>query len=312
MRKPIPPRSLASQVFFPPVTDPEAHTFLKNGLEHPFVPRPPQSGAPHRLNAWWLAELSLLAYNEPDFIETELRKVNLRLRKPLLKGASTQGFVAEGEGFAIIAFRGTEFFLLGRDPLSALRGAIKDILTDAKATLVKAPAPAQGRVHRGFRKALDEVFGQISGLAGSDRALWLTGHSLGGALAILAAARLPNVQGVYTFGSPSVGNSTFVNNLPVRPFRFVHADDIVPRILSFNSFPADGFPFFGSYRTDGTIVAFDREGRLRQGDAGRGTGLVAAGRTIFSVLSGLPDLDFLDHSPIFYALHPWNLFDAQA
>lgn len=312
MRKPIPPRSLTSDRFFPPVTKPEDHKFLENGLDHPFVPRPPQSNAPHRLNAWWLSELSLLAYNEPGFIERELGKVDLQLRKPLLKGTSTQGFVAEGEGFAIVAFRGTEFFLLRRDPLSALRGAIQDVLTDSNAILVRAPAPAQGWVHRGFRKALGEVFGQISGLAGSGRALWLTGHSLGGALAILAAARLPNVQGVYTFGSPSVGNSTFVDNLPVRPFRFVHADDIVPRILSFNSFPADGFPFFGSYRTDGTIIAFDREGRLRQGDAVRGTGPVAAGRTIFSVLGGLRDLDFLDHSPIFYALHLWNLFDAQA
>lgn len=311
MRKQIPPRNLASQVFFPPVTNPKDHAFLENGLQHPFVPRPPQSSAFHRLNAWWLAELSLLAYNEPGFIEDKLGKVHLRLRKPLLNGASTQGFVAEGEGFAIVAFRGTEFFLLGRDPFSALRGAIKDTLTDAKATLVKAPAPVEGRVHRGFRNAVNEVFGQISDLAGSGRALWLTGHSLGGALAILAAARLPNVQGVYTFGAPSVGNSTFGAGLPVRPFRFVHGDDIVPRILSFTSFPADGFPFFGFYRTEGTTVAFDREGRLRQGNASRGTGLLAGGRTIFDIVRGMPDLDFLDHSPIFYALHLWNLFDAQ-
>jgi triacylglycerol lipase len=312
MQKKIPPRSLASDKFFPPVTEPEDHTFLENGLDHPFVPRPPQSSAPHRLNAWWLAELSLLAYNEPGFIETELRKVNLRLRKPLLKGDSTQGFVAEGEGFSIVALRGTEFFLPGRDRLSVLREAAKDVLTDFKPTLVRAPAPAQGRVHRGFRKALDEVFEQISGLEDSGRALWLTGHSLGGALAILAAARLRNVQGVYTFGSPSVGNSAFGEGLPVRPFRFVHADDIVSRILSFNSFPASGFPFVGSYRTEGTIVTFDREGRLQQGNIGRRTGLLAAGKSILDVLGGVPDLEFLDHSPIFYALHLWNLFDAQA
>ena len=160
MQKTIPPRSLASDKFFPPVTNPEDHTFLENGLKHPFVPRLPQSSVPpHLLNAWWLAD-SLLAYNEPGFIETELKKVNLRLRKPLLKGAGTQGFVAEGEGFSIVALRGTEFFLPGRDRLSVLRGAITDVLTDSKATLVRAPAPAQGRVHRGFRKALDGSSGR--------------------------------------------------------------------------------------------------------------------------------------------------------
>jgi triacylglycerol lipase len=302
MRKPIPSHSLQSKELFPPAKN---HKFLENAHDHPFVPLPGQSTGHHALNAWWLAELSLLAYNETSFVKSKLNSVGLGLVvKPLLNGPSTQGFIVEGAGFTIVAFRGTEFFLLGRDPLEALLEAVEDAVTDAKVALVKAPTPARGRVHRGFSHALDQVFGQLSGLSNSDRALWLTGHSLGGALAILAAARLPKVQGVYTFGSPNVGDADFVAGFPTRSFRFVHGSDFVPKILS--------APIFGSYQTEGTIVAFDRGGRLLQESPSRGTGLLAAGRDVLDFISGVPKFEFLDHSPLFYALHLWNLFDAQA
>ena len=78
--------------------------------------------------------------------------------------------------------------------------------------------------------------------------VWITGHSLGGALATVAAWRLlkmgVNVKGLYTFGSPRAGNHAFVHDLRVRAFdrgmkipkgegnlaRFVHHMDIVARI----------------------------------------------------------------------------------
>jgi len=302
MQKQIPPHSLRSKELFPPA---KKHEFLKDGHDHPFVPLPPKSAGHHPLNAWWLAELSLLAYNDDVFIKSRLDSVGLGLvMKPLVNGVSAQGFIVEGDGFSIVVFRGTEFFLLGRDPLKALQGAITDTVMDVKARLVKAPAPAQGRVHKGFRDTLGEVFKQFRGLSSSGKAVWLTGHSMGGALAILAAAQLRNVQGVYTFGTPNVGDADFVADFPVRSFRFVHGSDFVTKILS----P----PLFSSYRTEGEIVAFDREGRLHQGNAGGDTGLLAAGRDVLDFLSGIPDFTFLDHSPLFYALHLWNLFDAQA
>ena len=78
--------------------------------------------------------------------------------------------------------------------------------------------------------------------------VWITGHSLGGALATVAAWRLlklgVNVKGLYTFGSPRAGNHAFVHDLRVRAFdrgmkipkgegnlaRFVHHMDIVARV----------------------------------------------------------------------------------
>ncbi|MEN3375048.1 MAG: triacylglycerol lipase [Hyphomicrobiales bacterium] len=66
--------------------------------------------------------------------------------------------------------------------------------------------------------------------------LFLTGHSLGGALAVAVASLLDrqgcNVEAVHTFGMPRAGNLAFLNDydgrLGARTFRFVHGDDLVP------------------------------------------------------------------------------------
>ena len=70
----------------------------------------------------------------------------------------------------------------------------------------------------------------------------ITGHSLGGAIATLAAAEMElvnassryNVSRVYTFGSPRVGNAKFAtwynNNTMSESYRVVHNKDIVPHL----------------------------------------------------------------------------------
>jgi triacylglycerol lipase len=74
--------------------------------------------------------------------------------------------------------------------------------------------PAPGAYHRGFVKALDEVFWQIYSKVqfNHTKPLYVTGHSLGGALAVMFAARLQamdtphNLVGVVTYGAPRVAN----------------------------------------------------------------------------------------------------------
>ncbi|KAK4935205.1 hypothetical protein LTR10_023705 [Elasticomyces elasticus] len=66
-----------------------------------------------------------------------------------------------------------------------------------------------------------------------------TGHSLGGALATLAAADLRNSGydiALYTYGSPMVGNlalATFITSQLGGNYRVTHANDIVPKLPSY-------------------------------------------------------------------------------
>ena len=62
--------------------------------------------------------------------------------------------------------------------------------------------------------------------------MYFTGHSLGGALAILAATLIsPTRHGaVYTFGAPRVANYKFFFGLKMPIFRVVNSADIVPRV----------------------------------------------------------------------------------
>ncbi|WP_438022184.1 lipase family protein [Sorangium sp. So ce233] len=76
-------------------------------------------------------------------------------------------------------------------------------------------------------------------------ALYITGHSLGAALAVLAAARIYTVsslydrywkklRGIYTFGQPMVGNQEFARRYErvfgQMLFRHIYENDVVPRM----------------------------------------------------------------------------------
>ena len=102
-----------------------------------------------------------------------------------------------------------------------------------------------GKVHRGFQAALDDVWhamrSKIRKMQPADGArlpIWITGHSLGGAMATLAAAQLvvedAPFYGCYTFGSPRVADREFARNFSIeagrRTFRFQNNNDIVTRV----------------------------------------------------------------------------------
>ncbi|MES1155832.1 MAG: lipase family protein, partial [Pseudorhodoplanes sp.] len=98
-------------------------------------------------------------------------------------------------------------------------------------------------IHRGFDDAVDAIWAELPAALTSAPAaqpLFITGHSLGGALAIIAAERLQrelkiDVAGVYTFGAPRVGSQSFAQSynacgLGDRSYRLVHGLDIVPTL----------------------------------------------------------------------------------
>ncbi len=136
---------------------------------------------------------------------------------------NTQCFVARSADATLVAFRGTE--------------STGDWLADLNA--LGTNSPRYGRVHRGFYYAFQDVAEQTLSLLlqQPDRPLFITGHSLGGALATIAAAEWQgefNVRGVYTYGQPRVGGADFQaymeQRYPHSFFRFVNNNDIVPRV----------------------------------------------------------------------------------
>lgn len=136
---------------------------------------------------------------------------------------NTECFVAGDGNIAIVAFRGTETLLA-------------DWLTDLNAI---GTTKTYGRVHRGFWAAFQGVADLLDAAIADLGAptLVLTGHSLGGALAVIAAAEWLNkyrIGSIYTYGQPAAGKGYFTGfmqeNFDNRFYRFVNDDDIVPMV----------------------------------------------------------------------------------
>jgi pimeloyl-ACP methyl ester carboxylesterase len=195
-----------------------------------------------------MAWLSQLAYetDEPKKIEAILRIWKLRLveevisteLRSVLPMASTHAFVAAGRGATFITFAGT-------DPV-VLANWISDFDTHLTST----------GVAEGYAEAASIVLGRIRAIAtkrpNPEKKLFVGGHSLGGALAVVTASRLaPNaattVDAVYTFGMPRPGSGDFARDyntdLGIRTYRLVHGEDLVPSVA-----PSEmGFRHVGRY-----------------------------------------------------------------
>jgi triacylglycerol lipase len=173
-------------------------------------------------NAMILADFSNLAYFKKPFVITQLELWNYTLLCWFEdKETDTQGFVAQKDDYFIICFRGTN--------------SITDMVYDAWFTKVPALG-GKGKVHKGFQKALESIWPQLIKKLDKNTRVFVTGHSLGGALALLAAHQLTienyTVAAVYTFGAPRVGNGefkkTFNNLLKHKTFLHINYTDIVP------------------------------------------------------------------------------------
>jgi triacylglycerol lipase len=165
--------------------------------------------------------------------------------------AGTRAVVAANEWGILVAFCGTE-------------PVLEDWLADVD--VPKVPGP-RGQVHRGFLSALDviwsDVVDAIQAFRSGDQGIWLTGHSLGAALAVLATARLEfgsdvRTSGLYTFGSPRVGDTRFQRfaeaQFGQRNFRFANHGDMVTRVP---------FEWMG-YDHVGQVRYFDADGNLHE------------------------------------------------
>lgn len=158
-------------------------------------------------------------------VEETLREANFELLESFTQ-SGTEALLCrlshadKSPGMVVLAFRGTQ-------------PSIQDVLSDIKADLV--PAPGAGRAHRGFLEAYDNVKVQIKGALEKHRGevpLYITGHSLGGALAMVATRYLGNdsTGATYTFGCPRVADNVFFESIKTPVYRIVNAADGVPRV----------------------------------------------------------------------------------
>lgn len=191
----------------------------------PFPPFNPTTGVYNNSNALWLAELSRLAYRDhpiplPPNNSFPVSATCTRHSFFVSMETGTHAMLVEFVGpspFAVLAFRGTE-----QTP--------NDFITELN---IGTPPLVQNKidVHDGFAKALDSVWREIdAALAQLNCPVFYTGHSLGAALATLAAVRR-TPRAIYSFGSPRVGNQAFASSLATVPiYRVVNDEDIITTV----------------------------------------------------------------------------------
>ena len=187
-------------------------------------------------NAYWMARLAEAVYtHKGDSAKSpDDTKILADLKAEDDKFISVQGCaqnsaqaaLIEHEKYLCMAFRGTDEPADWLDNINAF--------------------PTQemfGHFHTGFYRSLEDVWTTLYGRyldlkAKEKRPLFITGHSLGGAMATIAAARFVHMDkpftSVYTFGQPRAMSRETVRIFNAeckgRFFRFQNNNDIVTRI----------------------------------------------------------------------------------
>lgn len=191
-----------------------------------------------------LAELSESVYEAPDQADVVARKMGFDSGESIIQLNQGAWIVRKGD-LAVIVFRGTDM------------NQLADWICDAKF----APTDVfGGKMHLGFRtgwlglrKDIVESFDRT----GWPKHLWITGHSLGGALSVSCAHDLEfkdrqPIAGIVTFGQPSIVNKALAEKwsptMRTKLLRVVNEEDLVARV-------PPGYTYFGG-------VAWFRNGQV--------------------------------------------------
>lgn len=268
--------------------------------QHKLVPFEYENTEFSAVNAWWMADFSRLAYvRDFKLVRKELKEAKFTKVKFFEDSdTGTQAFVACSKNAVVLVFRGTEVI-----------EDFQDIIIDADFWMVDG---ISGKVHRGFQKGLNSIWKDVElylKKVVKNHTVWFTGHSLGAALATLAAARYTPAA-VYTFGSPRVGNKTFAASIKCTVHRVAKSNDIVTRVPP---------PIF--YRQIGKAQFITNEGKIlynpgmftRFKERLGGSELKILWLLMKIVIFRSPWLFLLsylhDHSPYNYSVFMWNNID---
>jgi len=308
MPKRLPPQTM--RPLSPPANPSFPYTFFQDVDDHPFQPG---DASLNLRNAWWLMDAAFLSYSSSAAIKHEFQKVAGAAVHVFSGKRSTQCYVASTDEWLVLTFRGTQ--------VDDFWQSVLDWTIDAR--FVPVLDSHGDWVHAGFKSAMAEVWRDVSEhirtLQGQQhRPLWICGHSLGAALATVAANLCADdpalgFAGLYTFGSPRVGDRRFGAEIkPHAVFRFQNDSDLVTHV-----------PLGLVFQHVGALQFIDGSGVLHANVERRAQLLLEAAAAMSPVaahsVAGLlqqsgPDAPlpgFLaDHAPINYAVLTWNCYEA--
>ena len=171
------------------------------------------------------ARLSAVAYLEPSEAKKSARSLGFTTTE-FYNRDGAQAYRFQNKHDLVIACRGTQPAEFG----------------DIKADLQAMPVVAEtiSRVHRGFKKEVDDIWPMIcediDRKSNLNRRLWFCGHSLGAAMATIMASRCKHEEKLndpvmlFTYGSPRVGWKGYCNSLGVVHHRWRNNNDIVTTV----------------------------------------------------------------------------------
>lgn len=176
------------------------------------------------------ANISAITYDEPKASKSKFKALGYTIVE-FFDIDNAQAYLLKGsDGIHVLSFRGTEV----SEP--------SDVLADLKAG--KNIEAIGGKIHVGFKGEINKLWPAIEkAVVGIDR-LYVTGHSLGAAMATIAAGRMHSkVIALITFGSPRVGNQEYVDCLTFAHFRVQNNCDDVTKV----PFKLMGFAHHGTH-----------------------------------------------------------------
>lgn len=191
--------------------------------------------------------------------ENEARRLGFSYR--LVVNQSAVCWVGHKGSKTVVAIRGTVLF---GDRFANLDVSLQ---TD------QVPWIGPGRVHEGYHKSMWHIFRDLKKEVDGREAVYFTGHSMGGAIALLAGSLLPSTR-VFCFASPRVGDQEFAENIgrKLRITRFENRGDFLTK-----------YPF------KGLIKGSKERQKGRYVHTGRTVRLLSVGHSMDAYLEGLKE-----------------------
>jgi len=177
------------------------------------------------------ANISAITYEDPKESKNKFKSFGFTIVEFFNVEGAQAYLLKDMNGMHVLSFRGTEVTQKS------------DVLADLKAG--KKLEACGGKVHVGFKGEINKVWPAITVSLANIDALYVTGHSLGAAMATIAASRIQTkVKALITFGSPRVGDKDFVKSVVVDHYRVQNNCDDVTKV----PFRLMGFDHHGTHK----------------------------------------------------------------